>query len=146
MSDESKKDFSSMSGEDLGNAVQSILSDPAFGKLLSELSGGKSPEPERAETPPPKSVPQITPEMMARLPEMMSALAPLVSGMKGGGKDGGGEKSSSLDGEKRKKLLAALKPYLKGSRRDAIDSIIGVTEMTDIIGRFGSIKHNHTDS
>ena len=68
---------------------------------------------------------------------MMAALAPLT----GAGKDSpsaqGSDKASLHDAEKRKRLLAALKPYLSGSRREAVDSIMKVTEMTDLIGRMG---------
>jgi len=122
-----------LSGEQLQTAVQSILSDPAFGKLLREVQGGEGEQP--------PAIPTVTPEMMAKLPQMMSALAPLLSGMQGEKKESGGaEKSSASDAEKRKKLLAALKPYLSSSRRDAVDSIMKVTEMTDLISQFGGGK------
>ena len=120
-----------LSGEQLQTAVQSILSDPAFGKLLREVQGGESEQP--------PAIPTVTPEMMAKLPQMMSALSPLLSGGKGGGEgrkeDGPG--GSTGDAEKRKRLLAALKPYLSSSRRDAVDSILKVTEMTDLMGKMG---------
>ncbi len=138
-----KKDISEMSGEELSGAVHSILSDPAFAKLVGELSGGapKEAETDREEKSAPaqsQSVPQISPEMLARLPQMMSAMAPLVSGMRGktDGKDDG-KGGSPGDAEKRKKLLSALRPYLSSQRKDAIDSILKVTEMTDLIGQFG---------
>lgn len=134
MSDGVKTDLSSLSGEELQKTVSSILSDPAFGKILGELSGQTVPQKESAE---PKAVPQITPEMMAKLPQMMSALAPLVSGMRGEKKESGETKPAASEAEKRKKLLAALKPYLSSSRRDAVDSIMKVTEMTDLLSKFG---------
>lgn len=141
MSDSTKPDLSSISGEDLQKTVASILGNPAFGKILGELSGKTAPTPEETPAPQNVSTPQITPEMMAKLPQMMSALAPLLSGMQGEKKESGGaEKSSASDAEKRKKLLAALKPYLSSSRRDAVDSIMKVTEMTDLISQFGGMK------
>lgn len=139
-----KKDISEMSGEELQSAVQGILKDPAFAKLIGELSGGAPQESAQEEKAAPASttgIPQISPEMLSRLPQMMSALSPLVSGMrdKAGGKDGkdGASGGASGDAEKRKKLLAALRPYLSSQRKDAIDSILKVTEMTDLIGQFG---------
>ncbi len=131
MSETGKKDLSSMNPADLQNAVQTILGDPAFGKLLGEITGGGE---EKAA---PAAVPQISPDMLSKLPQMMSALAPLLSG--------GEKKSNSTagdDGEKRKRLLAALRPYLSGARRDAVDSIMKVTEMTDIMGKMGLGGHS----
>lgn len=133
------KDISAMQPEELQSAVQSILKDPAFAKLVGELSGQPQPAPasaEREEAQSASAVPQIPPEMLARLPQMMSALSPLLSGGKEGKKEDGpsGDKG---DAEKRKRLLAALKPYLSSSRRDAVDSILKVTEMTDLMGKMG---------
>lgn len=128
------QDISNLSGEELQGAVQSILSNPAFSQLLGQLQGkGDS---EESKTP---SVPTITPEMMQKLPQMMSALAPLVGG---GGKESssGGTGKGLGDGEKRKRLLAALRPYLSDSRRGAVDQILKVTEMTDLLGALGEKK------
>ena len=128
------QDISNLSGEELQGAVQSILSNPAFSQLLGQLQGkGDS---EESNTP---SVPTITPEMMQKLPQMMSALAPLVGG---GGKESssGGTGKGLGDGEKRKRLLAALRPYLSDSRRGAVDQILKVTEMTDLLGALGEKK------
>lgn len=128
------QDISNLSGEELQGAVQSILSNPAFSQLLGQLQGkGDSKE---SKTP---SVPTITPEMMQKLPQMMSALAPLVGG---GGKESssGGTGKGPSDGEKRKRLLAALRPYLSDSRRGAVDQILKVTEMTDLLGALGEKK------
>lgn len=129
-----------LSGDQLQNTVQNIVRDPAFGRLLAEMQG-KSPG-EATDIPP------ITPEMMAKLPQMMAALSPLVGGMrqekekeekgeKGEKKpDGDGHKDTKSEAEKRKKLLAALRPYLSDGRREAMDSILKVTEMTDLLGGF----------
>ncbi|MBO5670927.1 MAG: hypothetical protein J6S41_05195 [Clostridia bacterium] len=131
------KDVSAMQPEELQSAVQSILSDPAFAKLVGELSGAApSAPPAEEQKDPPPAIPQIPPEMLAKLPQMMSAIAPLLAGGKGGKKEDGpsGDKG---DAEKRKRLLAALKPYLSSSRREAVDSILKVTEMTDLMGKMG---------
>ena len=121
-----------MSAEELQGAVQSILSNPAFGQILGQLQG----KGEEEQNPP--AMPAITPEMMQKLPQMMSALAPLMGG-KGEGKSSGSKKEIN-DGEKRKRLLAALRPYLSDNRRGAVDQILKVTEMTDILGTLGDIK------
>lgn len=116
-----------LSGEQLQTAVQSILSDPAFGKLLREVQGGEGEQP--------PAIPTVTPEMMAKLPQMMSALAPLVGSAKKADSDKKEEgRTNSADSEKRKKLLMALRPYLSENRRDAVDGILKMTEMTDLLG------------
>lgn len=129
MSETNDTMLSGLSGDQLQNAVQSILRDPAFGKLLSEVQGKREDEP--------PAVPAITPEMMAKLPQMMTALAPLVGSSAGEShakKEGGDTKSTANDAERRKKLLMALRPYLSEGRRDALDGIVKVTEMTDLLG------------
>jgi len=80
--------------------------------------------------------------MMAKLPDMMRALAPMVSGAASGSSDGagGGSGGGKNDAEKRKRLLSALKPYLSANRRDAVDGLLRVTEMTDMLGNLGSLS------
>lgn len=126
-------DLSNMTGEELQGAVQSILSSPAFSQLLGQMQGTTGEE-----SPATPATPAITPEMMQKLPQMMSALAPLVGG-RGDGKSSEGKKDIS-DGEKRKRLLAALRPYLSDNRRGAVDQILKVTEMTDLLGNLGDRK------
>lgn len=127
------QDISNMSAEELQGAVQGILSNPAFGQILNQLQG-KGEEEQKA-----PAVPAITPEMMQKLPQMMSALAPLVGGA-GKEKPSGGGTKEGHEGEKRKRLLAALRPYLSDGRRDAVDQILKVTEMTDLLGTLGDMK------
>lgn len=126
-------DISNMSGEELQGAVESILASPAFSQILGQLQGKSGEEETKA-----PAVPAITPEMMQKLPQMMSALAPLVGG-KGEGKSSGGKKELN-EGEKRKRLLSALRPYLSDNRRDALDQVLKVTEMTDLLGTLGDMK------
>ncbi len=127
------QDISNMSAEELQGAVQGILSNPAFGQILNQLQG----KGEEEQNPP--AMPTITPEMMQKLPQMMSALAPLVGGA-GKEKSSGGSAKEGHEGEKRKRLLAALRPYLSDGRRDAVDQILKVTEMTDLLGTLGDMK------
>lgn len=127
------QDISNMSAEELQGAVQSILSNPAFGQILGQLQGKGEEEQKNP------AMPAITPEMMQKLPQMMSALAPLMGGA-GKEKSSGGSAKEGHEGEKRKRLLAALRPYLSDSRRDAVDQILKVTEMTDLLGTLGDMK------
>lgn len=127
------QDISNMSAEELQGAVQSILANPAFGQILGQLQGKGEEEQKNP------AMPAITPEMMQKLPQMMSALAPLVGGA-GKEKSSGGSGKEGHEGEKRKRLLAALRPYLSDGRRDAVDQILKVTEMTDLLGTLGDMK------
>ena len=111
-----------MSEEQLRDAVAAIVADPSVGKLLSGLRGGDSGDE--------KSPPAVTEDMMRKLPQIMEALRPLVQGAKGSA-DGA---QSAADAEKRKKLLSALRPYLNEKRRGAVDQILRVTEVTDLLG------------
>ena len=126
-------DISNMSGEELQGAVESILASPAFSQILGQLQGKSAEEDQKK-----PAVPAITPEMMQKLPQMMSALAPLVGG-KGEEKSSGGKKEPN-EGEKRKRLLSALRPYLSDNRREALDQVLKVTEMTDLLGTLGDMK------
>ncbi len=111
-----------ISEEQLRDAVAAIAADPSVGKLLAGLRGGES-----GNAP---STPAVTEDMMQKLPQMMEALRPLVQGG-GTGADGA---QSAADAEKRKKLLSALRPYLNEKRRGAVDQILRVTEVTDLLG------------
>ena len=117
-----KENISDLSGEELQSAVRRITEDPGFSRMLGEL--GVSPQG--------GSAPSVPPEIMEKLPGMMAALAPLVRQGESGAKPGG--KPEASEAEKRKKLLAALRPYLNDSRRGALDSILQMTEMTELLG------------
>lgn len=129
-------DIETMSGEELKQTVEGILADPAFGKLVNELRGvpeSGTPMPSDAV---PTALPQISPDMMAKLPQIMAAISPLLSAPKRTEESPhteGGEKKS-LPADQQKKLLAALRPYLNDHRKHAVDNILRVTEMTELLG------------
>lgn len=64
-----------------------------------------------------------------KLPEIMKAIAPMVSAPQKGN-----QRSAQND---RTCLLNALKPYLSEERRKAIDYMIGLGRLTDIIQKLG---------
>lgn len=83
----------------------------------------------------------ISPELMSRLPAIMSSLS---SSFGGSGSSFGGSGSSSPVGSfggsahhpsqnKRLALLHALRPYLSEHRRDAIDRIVKITALGDLL-------------
>lgn len=72
------------------------------------------------------------PEAFAGGAELASSLIPMISrlGSLGiGGKDGG------KGGSKHSALLCALKPYLSPNRRDAIDYMLKISQLSDIISK-----------
>ncbi|MBQ5633719.1 MAG: hypothetical protein IIV11_02410, partial [Clostridia bacterium] len=87
------------------------------GKLKSENAPAESEAAEASETAAPTSAPE-------RLPEAISALAPLLSGE--------GVKHSKRDND-RACLLRALKPYLSPGRSEAIDYIIKFSSIADLL-------------
>ena len=64
----------------------------------------------------------LPPELLGKLPMLMSAIAPLM-----GGKGEGAVKDSKTA------LLLALKPYMSPQRCDAIDKLITFAHLSDIL-------------
>ena len=127
MNNGDRTDLSGLTGEQLQAAVRSITADPAFARLLGEIRGDGG----KAEAPP---IPAVTPEMMAKLPQMMTALAPLVGGANPLSETKGG-KADPNEAEKRRKLLQALKPYLSDNRREAVDGIMRMSDLTELLSK-----------
>ena len=64
----------------------------------------------------------LPPELLGKLPMLMSAIAPMM-----GGKGEGAVKDSKTA------LLLALKPYMSPQRCDAIDKLITFARLSDIL-------------
>ncbi len=112
-----------LSEEMLKSTVEGILANPSFARLagaLREESNGNA------------STPQISPDMLAKLPQIMSALAPLVQQKSEDGPKSA-ESGSKNDADRQRKLLAALRPYLNDRRQNTVDNILKLTEMTDLL-------------
>lgn len=105
---------------DIG-ALSAIIDQLAANPEISKLVGGKAPT--------------LTPEMMSALPSIMQAIAPAVEASK---KDSAitGSRPEANDSESRKRLLLALKPYLSEGRREALDSILAVSQLGDLLAGF----------
>ena len=89
---------------DIGEMMEKIMNDPAFGDLVKNVkSGANAPSEESA------------PQAGDRLAELLSA-APVPHGV-----------------ERRNALLRALKPYLTDSRRELIDVLTSVSKITGIM-------------
>lgn len=109
--------FSSILNGILSNPEMMAMISSMAGKLKSENAPAESEAAEASEAAAPASAPE-------RLPEAISALAPLLSGE--------GIKHSKRDND-RACLLRALKPYLSPGRSEAIDYIIKFSSIADLL-------------
>ena len=75
------------------------------------------------------------PELLSKLPQMMSLLRPMLesgtSGKPTSMHDGGIQKKSSEDC--RNELLCALKPFLSPERRRAVDAMLRISQLGNVI-------------
>ena len=89
-------------------------------EILSDAGGEKATE--ASATPSPLSTLVANPELMAKLPELLSVMKPLL---------GGARESGQTD--KKLALLCALKPYLSPKRCETIDYITKISKLGDTL-------------
>ena len=116
------------------NPLSALLSNPDVMAALSGIAASlknqiSEPPRDAAEGAVPASAPQgqppsdiLSPDAMQRLPEIMAALSPMLSG--------GSEKKSH---DKKTALLNALRPYLSAGRCEAIDYITRLEKLGDAV-------------
>ncbi len=117
-----------MSEEKLGNIdlsekLNEILQNKDLMAQITSIAGVKTEEA-------PKNSPSLdgllsNPDLLSKLPEIMSVLKPMVSQSDG--------KKSSGGYDKRIALLTALKPYLSPERCDAVDYIAKMSKLSDLL-------------
>lgn len=117
------------------NPLSALLSNPEVMAALSGLAANlknqmAEPSKEPTEQAAPASAPQVqpsnellSPEVMAKLPEVMAALSPMLGG-------NSGEKKTH---DKKTALLNALRPYLSEGRCEAIDYIARLEKLSDVV-------------
>ncbi len=126
---------------DLSTALEKILANPELISMVASTLGSNAPasktsppqEEAESEAPIPSSVEEKTESdtaMPVGLSDRFSALAPLLSSLSSGGEKGGHSKGKE---DHRACLLRALKPYLNPSRREAIDHMIRLSELSDLL-------------
>lgn len=148
---------------DMGDALSSILSNPELMAKISAIAGSLSGGEQStvADAPPPGNVAPSglasalnNPQLLSKLPEVMATLAPILSGGNGGGETQHGEPSEQKNDASnnddpsvpvasiktdvpcrahRTALLCALKPYMSPRRREAIDYIIKIDRIGDLL-------------
>lgn len=122
--DEQSTAAQSGGSDGFSSILNGILSNPEMMAMISSMAGKLKSENAPAEseaTEASEAAPTSAPE---RLPEAISALAPLLSGE--------GVKHSKRDND-RACLLRALKPYLSPGRSEAIDYIIKFSSIADLL-------------
>lgn len=66
-------------------------------------------------------------DISSKLPELMANAAPILAALSGGGKGG------KLPDDDRTRLLCALKPYVNPHRKEAIDTIVNLARISEVI-------------
>ncbi len=144
-----------MPNEDVSSIVGKIMENPEFQNLVRELKHDQNSD---------SAEKNSSDDIMKKLPEVLSAVAPLMGSISGGGE----EKKESLDEKRDKedkkessneganlfggfgmkkydkaraeKLLFALKPYLNRSRCEMIDRCVSVMQITDIMSAIEGVS------
>ena len=108
---------------DIMSLVNKLMADPNVVKTVKQLSresAGAEPTAEVTDkgegTDAPESVSPNYGDVMKLLPQITRSM----------------KKGDSAEGENRNRLLSALKPYLNSNRRDVIDKIISLPDITRI--------------
>lgn len=158
MSDNPISDLSGAGESDLGEAVKRIIESGEAAKVLDALrssgaisSAAGAPAPAEyagsAAAPSPASQTDMK-DMMAGLgnisPLLMEKLPAIMSVMNSGGamnkvKAPGKSEESRKRTSQRDALLRALKPYLRDTRREMVNTILNLGDMTKVFESFSNL-------
>jgi hypothetical protein len=69
-------------------------------------------------------------DISSKFPELMANVAPVIAALSGGGKGG------KQPDDDRTRLLCALKPYVNPHRREAIDTMVQLARISEVIKTF----------
>ena len=130
-------------GAKTSNPLERILSDPTLlaGALGAPARGENAPEKNPA-APDGLSALLSNPDLLARLPAMISMLKPMLQGLDASPvKEGGGDSANAADtstkgssGDRhRNDLLLALKPFLSKERCEAVDMILRLSALGNVL-------------
>ena len=112
---------------DLSGAIEKLLAHPELLASVASVLGKPPPASALSEEQEP-SAEESTPPSPA--PEAISAMAPLLAGL-----SKGGVSFSPRKDDPRVCLLRALKPYVSAGRCEAIDTMIRITPLVDLLQR-----------
>ena len=132
----------------LSDAIAKLMENPeiistvasALGNMTAPKASPPNEPREEAEDSPPAAE-QSTAASAPELSALVSKLAPIMSGLSG---SGGGSAHSvrkselSADLKRREELLCALKPYVSDGRREAIDYIIRISRVSELLKNYNT--------
>ena len=126
MADTEKSTPSAEGMPSLSDAIDRIMANPELISMVASALGKPPPAAATTPSPPPEEPPTEEHAAPASAPsaDALAAIAPLLSSLKGG--------APSLDDD-RSRLLCALKPYVNPHRRDAIDTLLRFSKITDLL-------------
>lgn len=121
--------------QSLSDTVSRLMESPEVADILSSLRGDAQQSAEGgADAKPSVSIP---PDIMAKLPSMISALSEM--GFGGGAAPASAAQRKTEDAPKktndkqRKALLTSLRPYLSPHRRQIIDNMLKIEGLTGLL-------------
>ena len=138
---------------DASALLGSLLSNPDLLRNISSMIGKSGEGATEKPAPQPISSPSVAnndavtdgisrvlsnPEMMAKLPDVMKMLAPMMQGVQSSPGESSPTSASLQSEEKdrrgcRNDLLIALKPFLSPERCHAIDMLLGLSRLGDVL-------------
>ncbi|MBQ8331663.1 MAG: hypothetical protein IJX94_04115 [Clostridia bacterium] len=134
---ENEQKMADPSRDVIAGAMETILAHPELISMVASALGGtpkgadgKSDAEQEAVAPSePSDTPvSVTEDPSEKVSDVMATLSPLLTGLSKG-KLGGGRGED----DKRACLLRALKPYVSQGRREAIDYMITLSRITDLL-------------
>ena len=118
---------------DLSALISSVLQNPEITGIISSMGMNDQKASDTSQNTPPKDKEDslsIPPEIMAKLPQMMSAL----SGISGLSQKESSSPSPQGKDAQRSALLKALRPYLSERRRSVIDGMLSLGGVAKVLG------------
>ena len=115
------------SNDPIPEMLGSILSNKELMDKISAIVGSSASD-EKDNVPSSPASLLSDPDVMAKLPEVISVLRPMMDG-----KHGEEKKEHARANDRRTALLCALKPYLSPKRCEAIDYITKISKLGDVM-------------
>ena len=115
----------------LSDAIEKLMANPEIISMVASALGNPTvkEDTDKSESEQAKAV--SAPTLPPDVGNILSTLSPLLSGVN---KQGGGKHHESTDsGKNREALLYALRPYISQGRREAIDYILQLSRVTELI-------------
>lgn len=129
----------------LANALSSLLSNPEMMEKIRALAGQAAPESTNIPSTPTESLPASAPPadglasvladpaLMAKLPQMMAMLKPMLESRPNGDAKAVSAPLVRNAEDYRNDLLLALKPFLSPERCRAVDTMLRISKLGTVI-------------